>query len=825
MTVKRELMYCTRSVEFRAAEDSGVQDGRTLEGYAAVFNQDTEINSWEGHFNERIAKGAFRKTIKERSPIMQFDHGHDARTGSVPIGVYTELREDNDGLFVKGRLFDNDLVEPIRQAIEGQAIDGMSFRFRVIRDEWRDNKGKLVKGDEILDLLWEPGERGPLQRTIREVACSEAGPVVFPAYAGTSVGVRSEDERSVEDMTDEDRQKVVAEYKRTMLTEDSEHEAHEEAVRQWLTAETQWRSDVTERLEAEALRSWLDAETEHLTRSWLDAETKFQKSVSIGNDPDDAASRSTSSDPKDAVRTDTSEDKDKNVNSERKNAAPEKKVIAMTLTELRARLAELEVRQEEFNGDEYRDAELSEADQKEYDSNKAEIVQRKAAIAKIEERMADIAGAGGERQDKAPAAPAFHRNKGEEIYSLEEIRKTSFSGDDFVKRTGEAAKTVLERSTLTHNADEKSRDAILAMLNEGVDDGAVAKRLVATGNPAYERAIGRAIRAGSLDALSLDERRIVDETRAAINIGSDAASGFAVPFQLDPTLVHLGAGYINPLRQLAKVIQLYGKDYRTLTISEIQVYRALEAEIATETAPTLAQQIVKAEKVHGWVPFSMEADEDWAAMRSEIFSLLQEAKDKEEANAFLLGSGVSPQPQGLITGATVTVDTAANGGAFTLEDVYSLMNALPLKNEANASFLADKKIFNKIRTLGTGANGNVNQLWGSPDLSVGHAPRLLDTPTYRVTGMDATTAAGQKFLLYGDIRKAFTILDRIGMEIELVPMLFAFATPQGPATFPANLPASVTQPRPTGQRGFYAHWRNNSKVVDADAVRVLKGKA
>ena len=61
------------------------------------------------------------------------------------------------------------------------------------------------------------------------------------------------------------------------------------------------------------------------------------------------------------------------------------------------------------------------------------------------------------------------------------------------------------------------------------------------------------------------------------------------------------------------------------------------------------------------------------------------------------------------------------------------------------------------------------------------------------------------------------------MEIELVPMLFAFATPQGPATFPANLPASVTQPRPTGQRGFYAHWRNNSKVVDPDAVRVLKG--
>jgi HK97 family phage major capsid protein len=269
---------------------------------------------------------------------------------------------------------------------------------------------------------------------------------------------------------------------------------------------------------------------------------------------------------------------------------------------------------------------------------------------------------------------------------------------------------------------------------------------------------------------------------------------------------------------LAKIIQLYGKDYRTLTISEIQVYRALEAEIATETAPTLAQAIVKANKVHGWVPFSMEADEDWAGMRSEIFQLLQEAKDKEEANSFLLGTGVAPYPEGLITGATSTVDTAANGGAFTLADIYALMEALPVEFESNASFLATKQIYNKIRGLGNTANAN--QLWGSPDLSNGNSAKLLETPTYRVTGMDSTTAAGKKFLVYGDIRKAFTILDRIGMEIELVPMLFAFAAG---AAYPAQ--GTVTQPRPTGQRGFYAHWRNNSKVVNPDAVRVLKGKA
>ena len=71
------------------------------------------------------------------------------------------------------------------------SVDGMSFRFSVVREEWRDAAGKLIRDDELLSLLWQPGERGPLQRTLKEVKISEAGPVVWPAYQQTSVGVRS----------------------------------------------------------------------------------------------------------------------------------------------------------------------------------------------------------------------------------------------------------------------------------------------------------------------------------------------------------------------------------------------------------------------------------------------------------------------------------------------------------------------------------------------------------------------------------------------------------------------------------------------------------
>ena len=181
---------CLRSVEFRATGDAG--DGRTLEGYAAVFDTPTRIQSWEGEFDEEIAHGAFKKTMKRRTPVLQFDHGRDQRTGSVPIGSIDELSEDQQGLFVRARLFDNPVVEPIRQAIEGQAITGMSFRFQVAREQWSDKDGKKIKEDELPRLLWEPGDRGPLKRTIIEVdPLHELGPVVFPAYDATSVGVRS----------------------------------------------------------------------------------------------------------------------------------------------------------------------------------------------------------------------------------------------------------------------------------------------------------------------------------------------------------------------------------------------------------------------------------------------------------------------------------------------------------------------------------------------------------------------------------------------------------------------------------------------------------
>jgi HK97 family phage prohead protease len=192
--VPRDLERAAPFTLSRAANDAGEEsDGRTLTGYAALFGQDTEIDSWEGRFTETIRKGAFKKTIREQTPVMQFDHGRHPLIGSIPIGSIADLREDDAGLYVEGRITDNWLMQPVRDAIAEKTINGMSFRFEVVREEWRDANGKVVKPEEVLDLLWMPGDRGPLRRELIELKCRELGPVVFPAYAGTSVSVRARD--------------------------------------------------------------------------------------------------------------------------------------------------------------------------------------------------------------------------------------------------------------------------------------------------------------------------------------------------------------------------------------------------------------------------------------------------------------------------------------------------------------------------------------------------------------------------------------------------------------------------------------------------------
>jgi HK97 family phage major capsid protein len=68
------------------------------------------------------------------------------------------------------------------------------------------------------------------------------------------------------------------------------------------------------------------------------------------------------------------------------------------------------------------------------------------------------------------------------------------------------------------------------------------------------------------------------------------------------------------------------------------------------------------------------------------------------------------------------------------------------------------------------------------------------------------TTTGSKIAIVGNIREAFTIVDRVGMSVELIPHLVG-----------ANH-------RPIGQRGLFAYWRVGSAAVNPGAARYLEVK-
>ena len=173
-------MVDTGAARLRAEGD----DGNTLVGYPIVFNQWTEINGWEGRFLERIAPGAVTKTLKDRNgnlPLL-FDHGMDPQIGNKPLGKLSVVEPRDYGLYIEAPLDATSYNADLRESLRSGALDGMSFRMTVTRDD-----SELP--DEATD--WNPDRLE--ERTLREIKLFEVSVVTFPAYEATTAGVRARD--------------------------------------------------------------------------------------------------------------------------------------------------------------------------------------------------------------------------------------------------------------------------------------------------------------------------------------------------------------------------------------------------------------------------------------------------------------------------------------------------------------------------------------------------------------------------------------------------------------------------------------------------------
>jgi HK97 family phage prohead protease len=160
--------------EVRVAKNGS--DERRIEGHASVFNTPYTLSDWVfGEIVEVVAPGTFTRAIAEKQDVRcLFNHDPNHILGRTKSGTLT-ISEDSVGLAYS-------CTPPsgthVTESIERGDIDGSSFGFIVVKDQWvdeRDDKNRVIKST----------------RTIQDVDLFDVSPVTYPANDSATSAIRS----------------------------------------------------------------------------------------------------------------------------------------------------------------------------------------------------------------------------------------------------------------------------------------------------------------------------------------------------------------------------------------------------------------------------------------------------------------------------------------------------------------------------------------------------------------------------------------------------------------------------------------------------------
>lgn len=181
--------------EIKALGDAA--DPMSFEGYGSIFNV---VDS----YGDVVAPGAFRRTLKEskaagRMPSLLWQHDPDD-----PCGVWLSMSEDEQGLFVRGKLSDTGCGRDAYTLLKDGALSGLSIGFSLYPNGY--------KVDEKTGI-----------RTLTAIKLWEVSLVTFPANDPARVtAVKAAgalpSERDFEDMLRRDAGLSRVEAKRVIAT-------------------------------------------------------------------------------------------------------------------------------------------------------------------------------------------------------------------------------------------------------------------------------------------------------------------------------------------------------------------------------------------------------------------------------------------------------------------------------------------------------------------------------------------------------------------------------------------------------------------------------
>ena len=222
------------NIEVRATNSTPVvsQDSRTVEGYAVVFNSQSE----DLGFYETINPAAITEDVLKRSDVFcLFNHDQDKVLARSKYGTGSlQLQLDEQGLKYTFTAPNTDLGDELLEYLRRGDIDSSSFAFTVSTDE----------GSEV----WTTGTDGRQYREILKIdSLHDVSPVWTPAYSSTSVSQRTlEKLNQLREMQDEKEKEVQEETveKTDEVQEDKEVPTQEEVEKKNTDTEDEKEKEV-----------------------------------------------------------------------------------------------------------------------------------------------------------------------------------------------------------------------------------------------------------------------------------------------------------------------------------------------------------------------------------------------------------------------------------------------------------------------------------------------------------------------------------------------------------------------------------------------------
>jgi hypothetical protein len=235
----------------------------------------------------------------------------------------------------------------------------------------------------------------------------------------------------------------------------------------------------------------------------------------------------------------------------------------------------------------------------ELEANQALVEELEARRARLEE----LSNRDSNTEREPVSGPHFQTKRPSGVpddpTALEEYRTRNSLVEDLDRAYIDGARKIVDekyRTAVPGVSKEEAQDDAERLLTV-VNDREVALRFITTSSKKYSDEFATYLRT---------QGRVVGQEMQRTASLTTTAGGYAVPVELDTTLLLTNAGVVNPIRTVARVRQTNVNTVEFINSAGITAGYNNEATEASDNAPVLAQPTVNIEKAFAFVPMSIE---------------------------------------------------------------------------------------------------------------------------------------------------------------------------------------------------------------------------